>query len=88
MTVVVIPAHVVPAAPRPGAEAGRGSALPRRAAAVVEHGSVAPCSWQQAPPLDPGWTVERAAALPRQATGPGGQTAEVVDHLLLIRRTR
>ncbi|WP_368660746.1 hypothetical protein [Amycolatopsis sp. Hca4] len=49
VTVVVIPAHVVPAAPRPGAETGRGSALPRRAAAVVEHGSVAPWSWQQAP---------------------------------------
>ncbi|MBE8522124.1 class I SAM-dependent methyltransferase [Amycolatopsis sp. H6(2020)] len=65
---------------------------------VVEHGSVAPWSWNQdpdalpalaAPALDPaGWTVERADALPRHATGPGGQTAEVVDHLLLIRRTR
>ncbi|WP_103352313.1 bifunctional 2-polyprenyl-6-hydroxyphenol methylase/3-demethylubiquinol 3-O-methyltransferase UbiG [Amycolatopsis sp. CA-128772] len=65
---------------------------------VVEHGSVAPWSWHQdpaavpalaAPPLDPArWTVERADALPRRATGPGGRTAEVVDHLLLIRRTR
>ncbi|WIX89961.1 class I SAM-dependent methyltransferase [Amycolatopsis sp. DG1A-15b] len=65
---------------------------------VVEHGSVAPWSWNQdpaacppleAPSLDPAvWTVERADALARHATGPGGQTAEVVDHLLLIRRTR
>ncbi|WP_410641126.1 SAM-dependent methyltransferase [Amycolatopsis sp. lyj-346] len=66
---------------------------------VVEHGSVAPWSWNQdpgsypaaprVPPLDPAeWTVERADALPRRATGPGGQTAEVVDHLLLVRRTR
>ncbi|KDN19102.1 SAM-dependent methyltransferase [Amycolatopsis rifamycinica] len=66
---------------------------------VVEHGSVAPWSWNQdpaaypaeprVPSLDPaGWTVERADALPRQATGPGGRTAEVVDHLLLVRRTR
>jgi SAM-dependent methyltransferase len=65
---------------------------------VVEHGSVAPWSWNQdpdscppltAPSLDPaGWTVERADALARRATGPGGQTAEVVDHLLLVRRTR
>ncbi|MET8847808.1 class I SAM-dependent methyltransferase [Amycolatopsis sp. NPDC004625] len=63
---------------------------------VVEHGSVAPWSWnREAPPpprvpsLDPaGWTVERADALPRRATGPGGRTAEVVDHLLLVHRTR
>ncbi|MFB9690703.1 SAM-dependent methyltransferase [Amycolatopsis plumensis] len=63
---------------------------------VVEHGSVAPWSWSQdapppltVPPLDPArWTVERADTLPRRATGPGGQTADVVDHLLLIRRTR
>ncbi|MEV6832006.1 class I SAM-dependent methyltransferase [Amycolatopsis sp. NPDC051102] len=65
---------------------------------VVEHGSVAPWSWNQdpascpplrPPSLDPArWTVERADALPRRATGPGGQTADVVDHLLLVRRTR
>ncbi|MEU8636432.1 class I SAM-dependent methyltransferase [Amycolatopsis sp. NPDC048633] len=68
---------------------------------VVDHGSVAPWSWDQdarfssAPEvarsleLDPdGWTVERADALSRHATGPGGQVADVVDHLLLIRRTR
>lgn len=63
---------------------------------VVEHGSVAPWSWNRepgpplrVPPLDPEvWTVERADAVPRRATGPGGRTAEVVDHLLLIHRTR
>lgn len=38
--------------------------------------------------LDPAeWTVERAEASRRTATGPGGHTAEVTDHVLLIRRT-
>lgn len=68
---------------------------------VVDHGSVAPWSWDQderfpsarevarSLELDPGaWTVERAEALTRRATGPGGQVADVVDHLLLIRRVR
>jgi SAM-dependent methyltransferase len=63
---------------------------------VVEHGSVAPWSWHRepcpplrVPSLDPAaWTVERADALPRRATGPGGRTADVVDHQLLVRRTR
>jgi SAM-dependent methyltransferase len=68
---------------------------------VVDHGSVAPWSWDQDArypcagevagtlELDPDeWTVERAEALSRRATGPGGQAADVVDHLLLIRRTR
>ncbi|CAM5389682.1 hypothetical protein STENM327S_03500 [Streptomyces tendae] len=37
--------------------------------------------------LDPAtWRVERAAAPRRTATGPGGRTAEVVDHVLLVRR--
>ncbi|MFD2473376.1 class I SAM-dependent methyltransferase [Amycolatopsis silviterrae] len=69
---------------------------------VVDHGSSAPWSWNQDPDahfpgpaeiaadlaLDPaGWTVERAASPTRVATGPDGQTAEVVDHVLLIRRT-
>jgi SAM-dependent methyltransferase len=68
---------------------------------VVDHGSTAPWSWNQDPDahfpspaqiaaeldLDPGrWTVERADAPRRMATGPGGRTAEVVDHVLLIRR--
>ncbi|EFL07388.1 methyltransferase [Streptomyces sp. AA4] len=68
---------------------------------VVDHGSIAPWSWNQDPDLhfpspaeiaadlalDPAqWTVERADSPTRLATGPGGQTAEVVDHVLLIRR--
>ncbi|GLY40132.1 hypothetical protein Amsp01_061550 [Amycolatopsis sp. NBRC 101858] len=68
---------------------------------VVDHGSVAPWSWDQEArfasaaevarslELDAGeWAVERADALSRRATGPGGQVADVVDHLLLIRRTQ
>jgi SAM-dependent methyltransferase len=68
---------------------------------VVDHGSVAPWSWNQderfasagevarSLELDDGeWTVERADALSRRATGPDGQVADVVDHLLLIRRDR
>jgi SAM-dependent methyltransferase len=68
---------------------------------VVDHGSTAPWSWNQAPDqhhptprevaaeldLDPaGWSVDRADAPQRQATGPGGRTATVVDHVLVIRR--
>jgi SAM-dependent methyltransferase len=69
---------------------------------VVDHGSTAPWSYNHDPDvrfptprevaaeldLDPAtWTVERADAPRRTATGPGGQTAEVVDHVLLVRRT-
>lgn len=69
---------------------------------VVDHGSIAPWSWNQDPgaafptptevaadlDLDKAmWTVERAAAPRRIAAGPGGRTAEVIDHVLLIRRT-
>ncbi|MET4611727.1 SAM-dependent methyltransferase [Rhodococcus sp. PvR044] len=69
---------------------------------VVDHGSTTPWSWNQDPDLryptpreiaagldlDPTtWTVERAEAPRRIATGPGGHTAEVTDHVLLIRRT-
>ncbi|WP_216208154.1 class I SAM-dependent methyltransferase [Amycolatopsis aidingensis] len=68
---------------------------------VVDHGSTAPWSWNQDPDLrypspqevaagidlDPAtWPVERAEAPRRIATGPGGRTAEVTDHILLIRR--
>ncbi|MFJ9472228.1 class I SAM-dependent methyltransferase [Streptomyces caniferus] len=68
---------------------------------VVDHGSAAPWSWNQDPgirypspqevaagiDLDPQtWTVERAEASVRTATGPDGRTAEVTDHVLLIRR--
>ncbi|WP_067464212.1 SAM-dependent methyltransferase [Nocardia amamiensis] len=69
---------------------------------VVDHGSTAPWSWNQdhghrypSPQevaagiaLDPAaWTVERADAPRRIATGPDARTAEVTDHVLLIRRT-
>ncbi|MEJ8639543.1 class I SAM-dependent methyltransferase [Streptomyces sp. MS2.AVA.5] len=68
---------------------------------IVDHGSTAPWSWNQDPgiryptpqevaagmDLDPAtWTIERADTPRRIATGPGGQTAEVTDHVLLIRR--
>jgi SAM-dependent methyltransferase len=69
---------------------------------VVDHGSTAPWSWNQDPDvryptphevaapmrLSPErWTVERADTPRRIAVGPDGRTAEVVDHVLLIRRT-
>ncbi|GAA4055775.1 class I SAM-dependent methyltransferase [Actinomadura miaoliensis] len=69
---------------------------------VVDHGSAAPWSWNTDPDvrypsprevaagidLDAAtWTVERADAPRRIATGPDGSTAEVTDHVLLIRRT-
>ncbi|GAB2878032.1 SAM-dependent methyltransferase [Streptomyces mayteni] len=68
---------------------------------VVDHGSTAPWSWNQDPDvryptpeevaaglrLPPSrWTVERADAPRRIAVGPDGRTAEVVDHVLLVRR--
>jgi SAM-dependent methyltransferase len=69
---------------------------------VVDHGSFAPWSWSQDPSfhfptpkevaagiaLNPaGWSIERAEAMTRVATGPDGkQQAEVVDHVLMIRR--
>ncbi|WP_430781335.1 class I SAM-dependent methyltransferase [Actinoplanes sp. G11-F43] len=68
---------------------------------IVDHGSIAPWSWNQDPDthfptptevaaeigLDPGaWPVLRADMPRRQATGPGGQTATVTDNVLLIRR--
>ncbi|MER7786591.1 class I SAM-dependent methyltransferase [Streptomyces sp. NPDC097640] len=69
---------------------------------VVDHGSTSPWSWNQDPDLrypspqevaagigltPETWTVERAETPRRIATGPGGRTAEVIDHILLIRRT-
>lgn len=74
---------------------------PGGALLVVDHGSTAPWSWNQDPDvrypsarevadgiaLDPArWVVERADAPRRTATGPDGRTAEVTDHVLLIRR--
>ncbi|MEU1117679.1 MULTISPECIES: class I SAM-dependent methyltransferase [unclassified Streptomyces] len=71
---------------------------------VVDHGSTAPWSWNQDPDvrfptpeevaaslrLPPTqWAVERAEKARRVAVGPDGTTtAEVVDHVLLIRRNR
>ncbi|QFG22663.1 bifunctional 2-polyprenyl-6-hydroxyphenol methylase/3-demethylubiquinol 3-O-methyltransferase UbiG [Actinomadura sp. WMMB 499] len=69
---------------------------------VVDHGSTAPWSWNQDPDVhhpsprevaagidldERAWTVERADAPRRTATGPDGTTAEVTDHVLLVRRT-
>ncbi|MEU1725219.1 class I SAM-dependent methyltransferase [Actinomadura sp. ATCC 39365] len=69
---------------------------------VVDHGSTAPWSWNQDPGVrHPGprevaadlaldaaaWTTERADAPRRTATGPDGRTAEVTDHVLVLRRT-
>ncbi|MFI6284559.1 class I SAM-dependent methyltransferase [Streptomyces sp. NPDC051018] len=69
---------------------------------VADHGSAAPWSWNRDPGvrypsprevaadigLDPAtWTIERAGTPRRIATGPGGRTAEVTDHVLHIRRT-
>ncbi|MYV46865.1 class I SAM-dependent methyltransferase [Streptomyces sp. SID2888] len=68
---------------------------------VVDHGSIAPWSWNQdrstpfATPqeiytqlaLPSGeWALERADAPRREATGPDGRTATVTDHVLLVRR--
>jgi SAM-dependent methyltransferase len=79
-----------------------GALLPGGHLLVVDHGSTAPWSWDRDPRaefphpekvyeelgLDPTlWTPQRAEAVQRTATGPGGQTAEVTDHVLLIRRT-
>ena len=68
---------------------------------VVDHGSTAPWSWNQDPNLryptprevatelaldSAEWSTERADTPQRQATGPAGRTATVVDHVLVIRR--
>ncbi|WP_290052773.1 class I SAM-dependent methyltransferase [Amycolatopsis solani] len=65
---------------------------------VVDHGSAAPWSWNTEGDfptpdevfaeldLDAGWRAERADAPQRVATGPGGQTATVTDHVLVVRR--
>jgi SAM-dependent methyltransferase len=68
---------------------------------VTDHGSTAPWSWNKESgahhptpgevaaelALDPGqWPVLRAGMPRRRASGPGGQTAVVTDHVLLIRR--
>ncbi|MFH8609847.1 SAM-dependent methyltransferase [Streptomyces sp. NPDC018029] len=68
---------------------------------VVDHGSTAPWSWNQDPDthyptptetaaelhLDPAyWSVLRADMPRRRATGPTGETATVIDNVLLVRR--
>ncbi|MFF0579699.1 class I SAM-dependent methyltransferase [Streptosporangium saharense] len=68
---------------------------------LVDHGSTAPWSWNQDPgahhptprevaadlDLDPeGWSVLRADTPSRLATGPEGETATVVDNVLLVQR--
>ncbi|MFC5665381.1 SAM-dependent methyltransferase [Kitasatospora misakiensis] len=90
-------------------EIPRAEVLRRAAAAVapngllivVEHGSVAPWSWQNgqdvrfptpeevraALDLDAGWRTERCHAPRRTATGPGGRTATVTDTVVALRRT-
>ena len=68
---------------------------------VVDHGSIAPWSWNQDPStrfpgprevyagleLSAEWSCTRAEAVDREATGPGGQIATVTDHVLIVRRS-
>ncbi|MFD3374089.1 MULTISPECIES: class I SAM-dependent methyltransferase [unclassified Streptomyces] len=69
---------------------------------IVDHGSTAPWSWNQDPDihfatptetaaeldLDPAhWSVLRADMPQRQANGPAGETATVIDNVLLVQRT-
>lgn len=75
--------------------------LPGGRLLVVDHGSIAPWSWNQDPSThfpaphevaaelelhSAEWIIERADTPHRPALGPGGQTAEVVDHVLMVRR--
>lgn len=70
---------------------------------VVDHGSIAPWSWNQDPDtrfpspqeiaagldLDAEeWPVVRADMPRRRASGPAGQTATVTDNVLVLRRDR
>ncbi|TDD18780.1 SAM-dependent methyltransferase [Nonomuraea diastatica] len=69
---------------------------------IVDHGSTAPWSWNQDPDtrypapaeiaaeldLDPArWSVLRADMPSRRATGPAGESATVIDIVLLVQRT-
>lgn len=67
---------------------------------IVDHGSVAPWSWNQGATiptpdetlaglgLDPAaWQTVCCEARDRMATGPDGQTAEVTDNVIVLRRT-
>jgi SAM-dependent methyltransferase len=67
---------------------------------IVDHGSTMPWSWKQTGAhhptpdevaaelaLDPArWSVVRADRPHREATGPSGRTATVIDNVLLVRR--
>ncbi|WP_194922702.1 class I SAM-dependent methyltransferase [Catenulispora pinisilvae] len=67
---------------------------------VVEHASVPPWSWQAGQDirfptpeevlasleLGAGWRVERCDAPEREATGPEGQSAMVVENVIVVRR--
>jgi SAM-dependent methyltransferase len=68
---------------------------------IVDHGSTAPWSWNQDPgvhhptptevaaelDLDPArWSVLRAEMPRRRATGPAGESATVIDNVLLVQR--
>lgn len=68
---------------------------------VVEHASVQPWSWQAGQDvcfpspeevlasleLGAGWRVERCDAPERETTGPEGQTAMVVENVIVVRRS-
>ncbi len=66
---------------------------------VIEHASSAPWFWDQhrvfptpaeslaSFDLGDGWSVERLDAPRRTATGPDGQTAEVSDNVIVVRRS-
>ncbi|RSN29532.1 SAM-dependent methyltransferase [Amycolatopsis sp. WAC 01416] len=79
--------------------AAAGAVNPGGRLVVVDHGSAAPWSWDQdAEYPTPGdvaaeldldqaeWSIERAESTERQATGPEGRTATVIDHVLILRR--
>ncbi|WP_049567763.1 class I SAM-dependent methyltransferase [Nonomuraea sp. SBT364] len=82
--------------------AAAGALRPGGLLLIVDHGSTAPWSWNQDPgihhptptelaaelDLDPAhWQVRRADMPRRRATGPAGESAYVVDHVLLVQRT-
>lgn len=93
--------HPLSALDRPAVLRAAAHALrPGGLLAIVDHGSTSPWSWNQDPDvhyptpdevfaglaLAPDrWQVERADMPARLAIGPGGQTATVVDNVLVVR---